>query len=288
MRTRSRAEFPREKPGGRWKGGAERAVRSCGRCAWSRRGNLRSVSGVAAPPMAQIAAIIVPIGPTAHPSYRGSPLQLPCSGERRQGPAPIVLPSPYGPRMQTPRSAPKWRPTGARPTGAKGNATTEVLDQAVSPAPPPDLARQDDPDRDRSGPGLGRLGRAEAADRAGGAAQAHSAASSRPFPSAPSSSPGSRSPRARATACTQLLEDDGSTPAATGATGASGPSGATGVTGKTAGCAVRRARRAGGAAGGARPADRCAGHARDGQGGRRGRLAARWRARPPPRRRSRS
>src|SRR5512132_154509 len=74
--------------------------------------------------------------------------------------------------MQTSRSAPKWRPTGARPTGAKGNATTEVLDQAVPPAPPTDLARQDDPDRDWSGPGLGRVGRAEAGDRAAGAAQA--------------------------------------------------------------------------------------------------------------------
>src|SRR5512133_96532 len=74
--------------------------------------------------------------------------------------------------MQTSRSAPKWRPTGARPTGAKGNATTEVLDQAVPPAPPPDLARQDDPDRHWSGPGLGRVGRAQAAGRAAGAAQA--------------------------------------------------------------------------------------------------------------------
>ena len=127
-------------------------------------------------------------------------LQLPCLGEGRQGRAPIVLPSPYGPRMQTPRSAPRWRPTGARRTGAKGNATTEVLDQAVPPAPPPDLARQDDPDRDRSGPGLGRLGRAEAASRSPRSRASSSAASSRPFPSAPSSSPGSRSPRARGTA----------------------------------------------------------------------------------------
>ena len=110
MRTRLRAEFPREKSGGRWKGGAVRAVRSCGRCAWSRRGNLRSVLGVAAPPMARSAAIIVPIGPTAHPSDRGSPLQLPCLGERRPGRAPIVLPSPYGPRMQTPDPRPGGGP----------------------------------------------------------------------------------------------------------------------------------------------------------------------------------
>ena len=109
-----------------------------------------------------VAAIIVPIGPPAHPSYRGSPAATPLFGGGAAGAAPIVLPSPYGPRMQTPRSAPRWRPTGARRTGAKGNATTEVLDQAVAPAPSPDLARQDDPDRDRSGPGLGRLGRAEA------------------------------------------------------------------------------------------------------------------------------
>src|SRR6476469_8819757 len=118
-----------------------------------------------------VAAFIVSIGPPAHPSYRGSPTQLPCLGEGEQEAAPIVLPSPYGPRMQTPRSAPTWRPTGARRTGAKGNATTEVLDQAVPPAPSPDLARQDDPHRDRSGPGLGRLGRAEARVAARGAAQ---------------------------------------------------------------------------------------------------------------------
>src|SRR3954454_4753371 len=62
-----------------------------------------------------------------------------------------------------------------RPTnGSKGNATTEVLHQAVDPASPPDLARPHGADRLRSGPGLGRVGSADArcaADR--GAAQAH-------------------------------------------------------------------------------------------------------------------
>src|SRR3954449_9868787 len=61
-----------------------------------------------------------------------------------------------------------------RPTnGSKGNATTEVLHQAVDPASPPDLARPHGADRLRSGPGLGRVGSADArcaADR--GAAQA--------------------------------------------------------------------------------------------------------------------
>src|SRR5580765_5321237 len=171
MRTRLRAEFPRGKSGGRWKGDAVRAVRSCGRCAWSQPGKPPKVSRRGRAAYGSVAAFIVSIGPLAHPSYRGSPTQLPCLGEGEQEAAPIVLPSPYGPRMQTPRSAPTWRPTGARRTGAKGNATTEVLDQAVPPAPSPDLARQDDPHRDRSGPGLGRLGRAEAGVAARGAAQ---------------------------------------------------------------------------------------------------------------------
>ena len=152
-------------------------------------------------------------------------------GKGEQEAAPIVLPSPYGPRMQTPRSAPTWRPTGARRTGAKGNATTEVLDQAVPPAPPPDLARQDDPDRDRSGPGLGRLGRAEAGVAARGAAQVPAPLRRRPCPSARSSSPGSRSPRARGTACARRSRPTGRIPS--GATGASGPSGPTGANGVT-------------------------------------------------------
>ena len=46
---------------------------------------------------------------------------------------------------------------GARPNGSKGNATTELSDQATSPPPPPHLAGELPPGRVR--PGLGRVGR---------------------------------------------------------------------------------------------------------------------------------
>src|SRR6188508_1230909 len=232
MRTRLRANFPREKPGGRRRGGVVEAVRSCGRCAWSLPGKPPECLGVAAPPMAQLPRSSVAIGQPAHPPLQGSPPQVPCSGERRRRPAPIVLPSPYGPRMQTPRSAPKWRPTGARRTGATAmprpkSLTRRFLQHLLLIS----LARTI----------LTAFGRGRAWDdwdeRKLELQPTEPRKHKRRFVQALSFCAiffaGLALSAGAGNGVYSLLEADGTTPAATGATGASGPSGPTGATGKT-------------------------------------------------------
>src|SRR3954453_5061955 len=139
--------------------------------------------------------------------------------------------------MQSSRSAPRWRPTGARRTGAKGNATTEVLDQAVDPEPPPDLARPHRP---------APLGRGRAWDEG----------DQRTLDSPQTAEPRKHTRRfvqtvsfsalffaglalsAGAGNGVRTLLDDGASPSA-GATGPTGPIGATGVVAPASQPAVR-------------------------------------------------
>ena len=83
----------------------------------------------------------------------------------------IVPPSPYGPRMPIEIRADVAAHRRPRRTGAQGNATTELSDQAVSPPPPPDLSREVGPHRAGQGPRLGRVGRAGRGAAAGAEAE---------------------------------------------------------------------------------------------------------------------
>src|SRR5690348_9584156 len=163
MRTRSRANSPRETGEGREKAGGARAWLWCGRRAWSRREKPPVMSRRGRAAYGSDGGFIVSIGAPAHPSERGSATDFPRTGEKAVRRRPIVLPVRNGPRMSI-REIRASVAAHRRPkrTGANGNATTEVLDQAVPPAPPPDLPRAHDPDRYRPRARVGRVGRGQA------------------------------------------------------------------------------------------------------------------------------
>src|SRR4026207_1350738 len=98
MRTRERAKFPTGKPGGRTASWG-RAGWCYGRCACSRRIDLRGGFGVAAPPIAQLRRSSIRkrfrVIPRPGDLRSGSPIR----GRTGRGICSIVPTSPYGPRM---------------------------------------------------------------------------------------------------------------------------------------------------------------------------------------------
>ena len=195
------------------------------------RGNLRKSLGVAAPPSGSVCGDHRSNRVAGSSLVQGISGATPQFGGRAAGVAAdsalkSVRPADADIKIRAEVAAHR-RPTN----GSKGNATTEVLDQAIDPAPSAGLPRQDDPDRLRSGPRLGRVGRAQAADRAGRAAQAQAPLRAGPLLQRHLLRR-ARALRGRRQRRVSLLED-GTNPAATGATGASGPSGATGAAGST-------------------------------------------------------